>query len=111
MPMANVRKPSLTSLIAFAMIVPTLYVLSYAPVVSISMKWRLVTPSELFEPLDGEELPIFRRVDWLIDETPLQEPLFAWADLCGVRADFEFAANERRAGSCDPAEAMWVDMH
>jgi hypothetical protein len=109
--MANDRKPSLTSLIAFAIIVSTVYVLSYAPVVRISWKWQLVTPSELFKPLDGEELPIFRPVDWLIDETPLQEPLFAWADLCGVRTEFEFAANGRRAGSRDPADAMWVNMY
>ena len=73
-----------------------LYVLSYAPVVS----WSRTAPTLPRGGLpwvytvyrDGRELPLYRPCDWLIDHTPLQQPLFWWAGLFGVREDFEMTA-------------------
>ncbi len=68
-------KPSRTLLVAFAMIVlPVAYVLNYAPVVR-------MTPVRI-------GTSVYAPVDWMIDNTPLREPLFWWADLWGVRDDF-----------------------
>ena len=76
-------KPSLTSIVAFAMLVlPVLYVLSYAPVV------RLCDGPPPFATVYGP-------VDWMIDSTPLEEPLFKWADLWSVNMDFVRAQNAR----------------
>lgn len=77
--------------------VPLLYVLSYAPFVSWWNKDRPIRfagPSAWFGSVypDGDELPLYRPVDWLIDHTPLQRPLFWWAGLFGVQDEFEGAA-------------------
>ena len=77
------RKPSLTSLVAFFLIVtPLVYVLSYAPVVRTG------------QVICGRST-VYRPVDWLIDNTPLRNPLFIWAGLFGVRRDFEIAGVRR----------------
>ncbi len=34
---------------------------------------------------------LYAPTNWLIDYTPLRAPLFAWADVWGVRDDFEWA--------------------
>ena len=112
--MASFRsKPSLTSLIAFVLILsPLVYVLSYAPAARVLRRTIDVrippTPAELmttalvsFEPVqipcaDGSLYPAYKPVDWLIDNTPLREPLFFWADICGVRDAFEHGARLRR---------------
>ena len=39
-------------------------------------------------PIHGDDLPVYRRVDWLIGETPLRDPLLWWADVWGVRGPF-----------------------
>ena len=75
-PRAN---PSRTSLVAFAMLLaPLLYVLSYAPVVRVCFDSHAIPPYELYAP-----------IDWLTENTPLREPLFCWAEICGVRRVFE----------------------
>ena len=83
-------KPSITSIVAFGMLLTVLYVLSYAPVVSV---WDGPNPTYVgLDPaLPKNEYPPYKAVDWLIDETPLREPLFCWADIWGVREEFEWA--------------------
>ena len=71
------------------------YVLSYAPVVRFKGPYSGNRPGAFLFPIDGSDLPVYRPVDYLIDETPLREPLFLWADLWGVREPFEFASAVR----------------
>lgn len=100
----NRRKPSITSLVAFALIVsPVLYVLSYAPVVrfcgeadpdlDIPFQSGSFAPSYddyLDRPLaDSSRYPAYKPADWLNDNTPLRRPLFFWAEMWGVRDAFE----------------------
>ena len=87
-------KPSRTSLVAFAMIAgPFLYVLSYAPVVRICDGPDPEPPefvalySSFFVEKDPE-YPLYVPVDWLIDNTPLETPLFIWAECWNVREHF-----------------------
>jgi hypothetical protein len=42
-------------------------------------------------------LSCYRPVEWLIDQTPLREPLFQWAGLFGVEDSFRNAAEQRAA--------------
>lgn len=85
-------RPSLTSLIAFALLMsPLMYVLSYAPVVSISSNWpddRIKFNSSEAEVADASRFSPYKPVDWIIDYTSLREPLFKWAGIWGVRAEF-----------------------
>jgi hypothetical protein len=76
------RRPSLLP-IALLVLLPVAYVLSYAPVYRIgkSSGWSRIDRS----------IAAYRPVDWLIDNTPLDEPLYRWADLWGVRGDFVWA--------------------
>ena len=96
--MASPRiKPSFTSLVAFLLVVtPLLYVLSYAPVVRVCGRGDTRYPGWVVLP--REEYPLYKPLDWLIDETPIRTPLFYWADICGVRAEFEKAAFYRENG-------------
>ena len=41
-------------------------------------------------PADGSTYPAFKPVDWLIDNTPLREPLFLWAGIWDVRGEFDW---------------------
>lgn len=81
------RKPLLVNLawtVALVIGLPTVYVLSYAPVFSlVSDPW-------------ASRIPAYRPVDWLIDNTPLRPLLFRWADLWGVGDDFRFNHDWRR---------------
>jgi hypothetical protein len=99
----NKRRPSITSLVAFDLIaVPIAYVLSYAPVVRICADAREFEPdrprmgarvitADIQEPLaDASRYPPYAPVDWLIDNTPLREPLFLWAEVWGVGKAFEY---------------------
>ena len=73
------------------------YVFSYAPVVRMKNPFILYSGTDYkgFSPtsgsIDGHNLPLFRPIDWLIDETPLRRPLLWWAELWGVRDCFELA--------------------
>jgi hypothetical protein len=70
---------------------------------------RAVKVNQLEDPYrlyaaDGGNLPLYAPVDWLIDKTPLKEPLLWWAHVWGVEEDFWFA-NAIRGGahfSIDP---------
>ena len=72
------------------------YVLSYAPVVRLNGSWTVqMVPNwngrvyPIKAPLCGTTgLPVYRPVDWLIDHTPMREPLWTWAELWGVRTVF-----------------------
>jgi len=63
------------------------YLLSYAPV------YRLTKPAG-WSSVD-RSLVVYRPVDWLIDNTPLDEPLYRWAGCWGVRGDFVWSAAAR----------------
>ena len=66
------RRPMLVNLAwaASLLLFPVLYVASYPIAV------RMIGE---FKPL-----PAYRPVEWLIDNTPLNEPISRWADCCGV---------------------------
>lgn len=95
------RKPSFTSLAAFFLVVtPILYVLSYAPVVRfcgppLEYQPPMVGPGNRATVYRLREYRSFAPVDWLIDNTPLKEPFFLWADLWGIREAFRQAALAR----------------
>ncbi len=63
------------------------YVLSYAPFVWSHSDYAYGVTS----------IPKYRPVEWLIDDTPLQEPLFMWADVWGVCIKFVFDSDRRTA--------------
>lgn len=67
-----------------AVVLPVIYALSYAPAYRIgkSSGWMRIDSQHAF----------YAPVDWLIDNTPLDEPLYRWADLWGVRGDVVWAA-------------------
>jgi hypothetical protein len=88
------RKPVLPNVVlACMLLVPPLYVLSYAPAVRIQAAREVSVPT-LTAPLylDGDLLPAYRPVDWLIDNTPLRRPLLWWAGVWGVEGHFELSA-------------------
>lgn len=83
------RKPLLVNLawaVALVIGLPTVYVMSYAPVFSLTRG-----PS-------ASDIPAYRPVDWLIDNTPFRPLLFNWADLWGVGDDFRFNHDWRTLG-------------
>ncbi len=74
------------------LIVVVAYPLSYAPVVRFKVECIEKHPEfDYIRTFDGADLPIYEPIDRLIDETILQEPLFLWARLWGVEAEFEYA--------------------
>jgi hypothetical protein len=111
----NRQRPSLTSLVAFAMLLTVLYVLSYAPVyrwtygasvveripitcgnaISFDASGRPVTFWEA--SMRWKPIGAYRPVELLIDRTPLRGPLLSWSGLFGVREDFEFGSQFREA--------------
>ena len=93
-------KPSKTSLVAFFLIMlPIMYVLSYAPT------FRFVGDPSAHTYIgfreDWQEL--YRPVEWLTDTTPLREPLLFWSGLWGkeVESDFRLRSDRRMRGE-DP---------
>lgn len=80
-----------------------MYVLSYAPVVRMIGGWDTVlgtdgfgNPAILRAPIYSDDLPAYRPVEWLIDHTPMREPLLWWADICGVGRPFREAESWHR---------------
>jgi hypothetical protein len=103
---ARPRKPLLVNLtwgaVLMFVFVPVLYVLSYAPFACWWSRDRPIMyagPSWAFGTVypDGDELPLYRPADWLIDRTPIQKPLFWWAGLFGMREEFEEASAFRES--------------
>ena len=77
------------------------YPLSYAPLVRIKVErhgtgWG----SPLF--YDGRDMPVYQPIDWLIDNTPLDKPMFGWACLWGVESEFQMGALLRLHPACIP---------
>jgi hypothetical protein len=85
-------------------LVVIVYPLSYAPVV----RWKATaidanrfkggpsyTSYIVIHSIDSSTLPAYRPVDWLIDNTPLDRPLFAWARALGVGTEFEYSKAAR----------------
>ena len=68
--------PILTTFLLVLLLL-VVYVLSYAPVVR-----YCVDPG-------ASAHGIYRPVEWLIDETPVREPLLVWAQPWGVRSQLE----------------------
>ena len=94
------QRPSITSLVAFVLITsPLVYVLSYAPVVRMSggdtvFDNEIIGAGDLVVA-DGASFPFFSPVDLIIDETPLRTPMLHWANLWGVRLEFEMGESIR----------------
>jgi hypothetical protein len=73
--------------------------MSYAPMVRLLGGWTTVPVPDfdgrlhpMRAPICGTTtLPLYRPVDWLIDETRLSDPLLAWAGLWGVQSQFREA--------------------
>lgn len=63
------------------------YLLSYAPVYRIGKAYG-------WSNLDRQPV-VYQPINWMIDQTPLDEPLYLWADCWGVRGDFVWAAAAR----------------
>lgn len=106
------KGPSPRLVVALILVLaPILYVLSYAPVVRVlgrskefanppdlsaySGNTRLVGQADC---ADASLYPAYGPVDFLIDHTPLREPLFSWAQIWDVRDDFENGRNLRATG-------------
>ncbi len=68
------------------------YTLSYAPIVRSRVE---AGDLEVTFRMHGWDFPTYQPIDWLIDNTPFDKPLFAWARLWGVGHAFEFASSSR----------------
>ncbi len=92
-------KPSLTSIVAFGMLLAVLYVLSYAPV------FRFTVDTETFLYFREREgwQELYVPIEWLTDNTSIREPLLSWAGLWGeeVEEDFRLRSDRRMRGE-DP---------
>ena len=76
---------------------PFVYVLSYAPVVRVNGREYIQAGRvDFWVPSDGIRFPLYKPVDWLIDNTPLRGPLFIWAGLWGVGGEFREATDWRK---------------
>ncbi len=64
-----------------------IYVLSYAPTEKALAAGRLPWPRAMMD--------FYVPVQWLIDQSPLREPLLRWADIHGQRANFVSASAAR----------------
>ena len=91
-------KPSLTSLVAFAMLLTALYVLSYAPVFRCvgDPGYRFGRGRSYYLTREGWQ-ELYRPVEWLTDNTPLREPLLFWAGLWGEEVEEDFRIRSDRS--------------
>jgi hypothetical protein len=90
-------------------VLSVVYLFSYAPVVRMQGGWKVHPSSHtplgarvrtyVKEPIDGDNLPLYQPVDWLIDNTPFQDPLLWWAQQCGVWGAFREGMWRRQAGT------------
>ena len=87
----------------FLLVLPVLYVLSYPPVMRYFSVHRPDTwwRGQLTDFPDGRNVPAYRPVDWLIDNTMLRTPLLAWGAVWGVESDMRMTAREREAPSSE----------
>lgn len=85
------RKSSLVNVLVIAMLValPVGYVISYP---------LAVRASGGLNP----DLPAYRPVELLIDNTPLRQPMFWWAEKCKVGAQVRFACFARQEPMAPP---------
>jgi hypothetical protein len=60
-----------------------LYAVSYPPV----YRWQTIRQDTLYP--GGRWRTLYAPVDWVIDYTPLSEPLLWWADFWNVRTSLE----------------------
>lgn len=67
------------------------YVLSYAPM------FRLACGRESGLYPMGGPIGVYQPVDWLIDNTPFDQPLLQWAEICAVGPNFRTASAMRCA--------------
>ena len=99
---AKPRKPLLVNL-TWAVIalvgLAVLYVLSYAPAHRMLFGHvpliGAVDPINTKTSMPDTRIPAYMPVNWLIDHTPLREPLFWWAGVFGVEEDFRDAHSSR----------------
>ena len=99
---AKPRKPPLVNLtLVGVLVLPVLYVLSYAPVVRWKYDRLPATDQFVGRPIDGSDLPLYAPVDWLIDHTPLERPLFWWAGVWGMRQQFVLSSAYRSVEGID----------
>ena len=68
------------------------YVLSFAPV----YRWNIDDQNSL-TPV-GRWRVLYKPVEWLIDATPLREPLLVWAEWWNVRSFVETDSHFRESG-------------
>jgi hypothetical protein len=81
-------KSAIPSVAAVVLFLVSVYALSYAPA------FRLVRAGNIHAPVDW--WIVYRPMEWLIDETPLQTPLFVWARYCRVHDEMEVDTVIRR---------------
>jgi len=90
------------------LILSAAYLFSFAPVVRMHGGWKPVAttdgvgnPATVNAQIYSDDLPVYRPVDWMIDNTPMQDVLYWWADVWGVRSPFTEAAMWRPARTAE----------
>jgi hypothetical protein len=92
MPAAR-RKPVLPNIVLAVVLLVPVYVLSYAPALRL-MHSRVVVDHPFMETVIPH-VPGYAPVEWLIDNTPMREPLLRWGDLWGCGDDMRFSSDFR----------------
>ncbi len=90
--MADTRKHSLTIVLATLLLLPAVYVLSYAPVYRVQFG---SSDNNNWHELGANRIPGYQPVEWMIDETMFRELLLWWSGLCGVREGVSSASRIR----------------
>src|SRR5262245_62047307 len=80
------------------------YVLSYPPAVTIAERLHLIRRG-VFDGVDGDKLPVYKPVDWLIDHSVVRKPILAWAWCWGQYDNFELGSIYRTSASSE-----WIDI-
>ncbi len=84
MTLPNQALPKAVLAIALAGAAATTYLLSYAPL----HRWMGIA----YWAEDRLGRRAYAPVEWMIDESPLREPLLKWANVVGVEDDFRLAS-------------------